>query len=215
MRASRSSASSANSTAATEAEHDGPASSTMRHRPQTGAKIERRWEHWNAEEHAATGNWLVRDEVQRRQLLELNRALREKAKAAFLIGFALGGLSAIQYGWQILVPPTIMGDDLCPHRAPHRALPPSRIRPRTGWIGAPDLVRRLRACSRTRRCSSPFPLLLVLVIGSSAVFPPRGVVVGRRARRRASCSRGSRASASTCAARARSAGRARLRPRAC
>jgi diguanylate cyclase (GGDEF)-like protein len=136
-----------------------------------------RWARWNAKEHAATGNWLVRDEVQRRQLLELNRSLRERAKAAFLIGFAVGGLSAIQYGWQILLPPAVMAAIyvLVEHHVERFRHPEYALG--LGWIGLQIsfLVSGLLANNPMLFAA---PLLLVLVIGSSAVFPPRGVVVG-------------------------------------
>jgi diguanylate cyclase (GGDEF)-like protein len=146
-------------------------------RPAGDAELGDRWAHWNAKEHAATGNWLVRDDVQRRQLLELNRSLRDKAKAAFLIGFLVGGLSAIQYGWQILVPPAVMAviyvlieHNIERFRHPEYALG-------LGWIGLQTsfLLSGLLANAPMIFAA---PLLLVLVIGSSAVFPPRGVVIG-------------------------------------
>ena len=141
------------------------------------AQVGERWERWNAKEHAATGNWLVKDEVQRRQLLELNRALREKAKAAFLVGFAVGGLSAVQYGWQILLPPALMAVIyvLIEHHIERFRRPEYALG--LGWIGLQTsfLLSGLLANNPMLFAA---PLLLVLVIGSSAVFPPRGVVIG-------------------------------------
>ena len=141
------------------------------------AEVGERWERWNAKEHAATGNWLVKDEVQRRQLLELNRALREKAKAAFLIGFAVGGLSAVQYGWQILVPPAVMAVIyvLIEHHIERFRHPEYALG--LGWIGLQTSFL-LSGLLANNPMLFAFPLLLVLVIGSSAVFPPRGVVIG-------------------------------------
>jgi diguanylate cyclase (GGDEF)-like protein len=141
------------------------------------AEVADRWAHWNAKEHAATGNWLVRDDLQRRQLLELNRHLREKAKGVFLIAFTLGGISAIQYGWQILVPPFVMAvvyvmieHHIERFRHPEYALG-------LGWLGLQGsfLVAGLLANAPEVFAA---PLLFMLVVGSSAVFPPRGVVVG-------------------------------------
>jgi diguanylate cyclase (GGDEF)-like protein len=155
----------------------GVASNGRREPRPAEAELGDRWEHWNAKEHAATGNWLVRDEVQRRQLLELNRCLREKAKIAFLIGFAVGGLSAIQYGWQILVPPAVMAIIyvLIEHHIERFRHPEYVLG--LGWIG---LQMSFLASGLLANAPMIFaaPLLLTLVIGSSAVFPPRGVVVG-------------------------------------
>jgi diguanylate cyclase (GGDEF)-like protein len=136
-----------------------------------------RWERWNAREHDATGNWLVRDDLQRRQLLELNGQLRKKAKPAFVVCLAVGGLCAIQYGWLLLVPPLIMGtvyvlieDHIERFRHPEYALG-------LGWLAleASFVLAGLLASGPQVFAA---PLLFILVIGSSAVFPPRGVVVG-------------------------------------
>jgi diguanylate cyclase (GGDEF)-like protein len=140
-------------------------------------EVGERWERWNAKEHAATGNWLVKDEVQRRQLLELNRVLREKAKAAFLIGFAVGGLSAVQYGWQILVPPAVMAVIyvLIEHHIERFRHPEYALG--LGWIGLQTSFLASGLLANNPMIFAA-PLLLVLLIGSSAVFPPRGVVIG-------------------------------------
>ena len=139
--------------------------------------IAHRWAHWNAREHAATGNWLVRDELQRRQLLELNRRLREKAKPAFAIVLAVGSLCAIQYGWAILLPPTVMGTVyiLLEHhierfRRPEYALGLGWLALQISFVAAGLLANAPQVFAA--------PLLFILVIGSSAVFPPRGVIVG-------------------------------------
>jgi diguanylate cyclase (GGDEF)-like protein len=136
-----------------------------------------RWERWNAREHAATGNWLVRDDLQRRQLLELNEQLRKKAKPAFLVCLAIGGLCAIQYGWALLVPPMIMGtiyvlieQHIERFRHPEYALG-------LGWLGL-EASFVLAGLLATGPQVFAAPLLFILVIGSSAVFPPRGVLVG-------------------------------------
>jgi diguanylate cyclase (GGDEF)-like protein len=136
-----------------------------------------RWVSWNAKEHAATGNWLVSDELQRRQLLELNRRLRERAKPAFLIGFAVGGASAIQYGWQILVAPAVTSVIyvLVEHHAERFRRPEYALG--LGWLGLQSsFIASAVLASRPMLFATP--LLLLLLIGSSAVFPPRGVAVG-------------------------------------
>jgi diguanylate cyclase (GGDEF)-like protein len=148
-----------------------------REQPPVDNELAHSWESWNAKEHAATGNWLVRDDVQRRQLLDLNRALREKAKPAFLVGFTLGSLSAIQYGWQILLAPALMATVyvLIEHHIERFRHPEYALG--LGWMGLQTsfLISGLMANAPMIFAA---PLLLLLVIGSSAVFPPRGVVVG-------------------------------------
>ncbi|MHB8491071.1 MAG: GGDEF domain-containing protein [Solirubrobacteraceae bacterium] len=137
----------------------------------------RSWERWKELEHAATGNWLVRDEVQRRQLLELNRHLREKARVVFLLWFGLGGLCVFQYGWQIIVAPLAMATvyvsiehNIERFRRPEIALG-------LGWLALQGsfVVAGLLASAPMVFGAS---LMFMLPIGSSAVFPPRGVFVG-------------------------------------
>ncbi|MDE3070339.1 MAG: GGDEF domain-containing protein, partial [Acidobacteriota bacterium] len=136
-----------------------------------------RWAFWNAKEHAATGNWLVSDDLERRQLLELNRRLRERAKAAFILGFAAGGASAIQYGWPILVPTMAMAVAyvLTEHHIERFRHPEYALG--LAWLG---LEASFVAAGLMANAPMIFaaPLLLMLLIGSSAVFPPRGVAVG-------------------------------------
>jgi diguanylate cyclase (GGDEF)-like protein len=136
-----------------------------------------RWAWWNAKEHAATGNWLVADDLQRRQLLELNRRLRERAKPAFLAGFAVGGASAIQYGWQILVPPLVMTVIyiLTEHHIERFRHPEYALG--LAWLGY-QLSFLLSGLLANAPMIFAAALLLQLLVGSSAVFPPRGVVVG-------------------------------------
>ena len=144
---------------------------------QSGAEVVQRWDHWKEREHAATGNWLVSDELQRRQLLELNRRLRERAKPAFAIVLFVGSLCAIQYGWAILVPPIVMGAVyvLVEHHIerfprPEYALGLAWLALEISFVAAGLLANAPQVFAA--------PLLFILVIGSSAVFPPRGVLVG-------------------------------------
>jgi diguanylate cyclase (GGDEF)-like protein len=140
-------------------------------------ELTRRWERLTALEHAATGSWLIRDAVHRRQLLELNRRLRDKAWAAFVICFAGAGASATQYGWQLLVPPLVMAAVyvLVEHHVERFKHPEYALG--LAWMGL--ALSCLAACLLA---SAPipfaFPILLALLIGSSSVFPPRGVIVG-------------------------------------
>jgi len=136
-----------------------------------------RWAWWNAREHAATGNWLVSDDLQRKQLLELNRRLRERAKPAFVVGFAVGGASAIQYGWQILIPPVAMTVIyiLTEHHIERFRHPEYALG--LAWLGY-QLSFLLSGLLANAPMIFAAVLLLQLLIGSSAVFPPRGVIVG-------------------------------------
>jgi len=144
---------------------------------QQGEDAESGWERFTAAEHAATGNWLVQDEVQRRQLLELNRHLREKAKPVFAIGFLLGGLSAPIYGWQILILPGLMAIVYIAveHRLERMRQPELALG--AAWMGL-QAAFLCSALIADRQMLVAASLVFLLLIGSSAVFPPRGVVVG-------------------------------------
>jgi diguanylate cyclase (GGDEF)-like protein len=154
---------------------DGEADAPGSEQGQSGSEGD--WERYTAAEHAATGSWLVQDEVQRRQLLELNRHLREKAKPVFLIGFTLGALSAPIYGWQILIMPPLMTAVYIAveHRLERMRRPELALG--LAWLGlqAAFMGSGLIANHQMIAAAS---LLFLLLIGSSAVFPPRGVAIG-------------------------------------
>jgi diguanylate cyclase (GGDEF)-like protein len=135
------------------------------------------WERWKAHEHTTTGNWLVRDDLQRRQLLELNRRLREKAKPAFPFVLALGSAAALRYGWLIILPPVVLGTAyiLVEHHIERLRHPEYALG--IAWLGLQTSFG-LSAVLANGQMIFAAPLMIVLVIGSSAVFPPRGVVVG-------------------------------------
>jgi diguanylate cyclase (GGDEF)-like protein len=154
---------------------DGEADAPGSEQGQSGSEGD--WERYTAAEHAATGSWLVQDEVQRRQLLELNRHLREKAKPVFLIGFTLGALSAPIYGWQILILPPLMTavyiaveHRLESMRRPELALGLAWLGLQAAFMGSGLIANHQMIAAAS--------LLFLLLIGSSAVFPPRGVAIG-------------------------------------
>ncbi|MDE3069338.1 MAG: GGDEF domain-containing protein [Acidobacteriota bacterium] len=136
-----------------------------------------RWALWNEEQHATTGNWLVRDDLQRRQLLELSHLLREKAKVVYLAGFTVGGLAAFHYGWWIILAPLVMAIlyvvvetriDRFSH--PEYALG-------LAWIGFQGSFA-ISGLSAAHPMIFGSPLFMQLIITSAAVFPMRGVLVG-------------------------------------
>jgi len=135
------------------------------------------WAAWNARHLAATGNWLIRDELQRRQLLALNRRLRERAWPSFFACFAVGAASAAQYGWQILILPAVFTNlyVLTEHRLeklrhPEFALGGAWLALQAGFMASGLMANHQMVFAA--------PLLWMLLIGSSAVFPPRGVTIG-------------------------------------
>ena len=89
----------------------------------------------------------------------------------------MGGASAIQYGWQILIPPIAMTivyilteHNIERFRHPEYALG-------LAWLGY-QLSFLLSGLLANAPLIFAAVILLQLLIGSSAVFPPRGVVVG-------------------------------------
>ena len=198
--------------AAWERRHERARSPARRPRRTEHVESRDRWARWNAQEHAATGNWLVRDDAPAAPAARAQpRAAREGEGGLRWSCFAVGGLSAIQYGWQILAAAGDHGHRLCPRRAPHRALPPSRIRARARLARLCRPRSSSPACSRTRR----------MVFAAPAALHARDRLLRRlptaRRRRRARVSRRSCssavASASTCQLLERVPGHPRLRPR--
>jgi len=144
---------------------------------EAGGELIDAWARWNEREHASTGNWLIRDDLARRQLLQLNLRLRERAKPAFVLGFVVGGASAVDYGWQILIPPAI---GTLVYIATEHVL--ERLRRPEFALGLAWMVFQggFMASGLIANHQMVFaaPLLLMLLVGSSAVFPPRGVAIG-------------------------------------
>ena len=135
------------------------------------------WRARIAREEAETGSWLVRDEIEREHLLELNRRLRKVFRAAAGIAFVGIVVAGPWYGWLTLVPPVIvaiaynaMEFNLERLRRPEYALA-------VGWFAFQASIAA-GFCLSTGAPMFALYLFLTMVIGSSAVFPARGVVVG-------------------------------------
>lgn len=135
------------------------------------------WRERIAREEAETGSWLVRDEIEREHLLELNRRLRAVFRAAAAIAF-VGILAAGPwYGWWTLLPPVLvaigynaMEFNLERLRRPEYALA-------IGWLAFQASIAA-GFCLSSGAPLFALYLFMTMVIGSSAVFPARGVVVG-------------------------------------
>jgi len=152
--------------------------SQLERREQPGEVAETdRFDSWQEAHHAETGSWLVQDDVERRQLLELNRVLRERAKPVFVIGFALGAASASEYGWQILILPPVFTllYIFTEHRLERLRRPELALG--AAWLGL-QAAFFASALLATRPMIVAGSLLFLLLVGSSAVFPSRGVAIG-------------------------------------
>lgn len=138
---------------------------------------EKGFERWQAAQRAQTGSWLVQDEVERRQLLEMNRRLRERAKPAFALGLAVGVASSWEFGWQILVLPCLMTAlyILTEHRLERLRRPELALG--AAWLGLQGSFG-IAALIANKPMVVAGPLLFLLLVGSSAVFPPRAVALG-------------------------------------
>ncbi len=135
------------------------------------------WRERIAREEAETGSWLVRDEIEREHLLELNRRLRRVFRAAASIAFVGIIVAGPWYGWLTLVPPVIvaigynaMEFNLERMRRPEYALA-------LGWLAFQASIAA-GFCLSTGAPLFALGLFMTMVIGSSAVFPTRGVLVG-------------------------------------
>jgi diguanylate cyclase (GGDEF)-like protein len=135
------------------------------------------WRERIAREEAETGSWLVRDEIEREHLLELNRRLRAVFRGAALIALVGILIAGPWYGWLVLIPPVVVGlaynameFRLERLRRPEYALA-------VGWL-AFQVSIAAGFCLSTGAPLFALYLFMTMVIGSSAVFPARGVVVG-------------------------------------
>jgi diguanylate cyclase (GGDEF)-like protein len=141
------------------------------------AKQSRSWREHVDRERAATGNWLVRDQVERDHMLDLNRLLGRNFRRSAAVTFLALIAAAPWFGPLLLVPPVIGGIAynviqmrLSRLRRPEFALV-------TGWL----LMQLGTAGGFVLAHHAPLfalPLFLLMVIGSAAVFPRRAVVLG-------------------------------------
>ena len=138
---------------------------------------EESFERWQRAQREQSGSWLVQDEVERRQLLELNKRLRERAKPAFAFGFIVGLASAWEFGWQIMILPCLMtvAYILTEHRLEKLRRPELALG--GAWLGLQGSFG-VSALIASKPMIVAGPLLFLLLVGSSAVFPPRGVAIG-------------------------------------
>ncbi len=134
-----------------------------------------------SEERAETGSWLVRDEVQREHLLDLGRRIRQRNRPAYIVTFGCVIGAASTYGWITLVAPllaaiayNIVEDRLDRFRRPEYALG-------VMWL----VTQGANAIGiGSVHFSSAYPplyavqLMVIMTIGTSAVFPRRGTIIG-------------------------------------
>ncbi len=137
----------------------------------------RSWRARVERERADTGNWLVRDQVERDHMLDLNRLLGRNFRRSAAVIFAAIISAVPWFGPLLLLPPVVAGVAynviqmrLDRFRRPEFALV-------TGWL----LMQGGTAGGFMLAHNSPLfalPLFLLMVIGSAAVFPRRAVVLG-------------------------------------
>ncbi len=134
-----------------------------------------------SEERAETGSWLVRDELQREHLLDLGRRIRQRNRPAYIVTFGCVIGAASTYGWITLVAPllaavayNIVEDRLDRFRRPEYALGVMWLVTQAANAAGIGVVH----------FSSHYPplyavqLMVIMTIGTSAVFPRRGTIIG-------------------------------------
>src|SRR4051794_18860027 len=129
---------------------------------------------------ADDASWLV-DPLERQHLLDLADRLRDANHVPYGVAFLAMILLGPWYGWWPLVPVVIAS---VVYRAAARRLHRFR-RPEYVLGGAWLMAQVLNTVAYAVAVAPPngsklfaLPLLLMMVVGSSAVFPPRGVLVG-------------------------------------
>jgi diguanylate cyclase (GGDEF)-like protein len=135
------------------------------------------WREHVERERAATGTWLVRDQVEREHMLALNRLLSRNFRRTAALSFAAIVASVPWFGPLLLVPPVIAAAvyNLIQIRLERMRRPEFALI--TGWLVMQSGIAFGFMLSR----HSPLfalPLFLLMVIGSAAVFPQRAVLLG-------------------------------------
>ena len=135
------------------------------------------WRERIAREEADTGSWLVRDDIEREHLVELNRRLRRVFAAGAGIAFVGITVAAPWYGWLTLVPPVIVavGFNAIVFKLERRRRPEYAL--------AAGLLAFQASICAGFCLSSGAPLFalylfLIMVISVTAIFPARGAIAG-------------------------------------
>jgi diguanylate cyclase (GGDEF)-like protein len=139
-----------------------------------------RWEEWNEQQRSKTGSLLIRDDMQRQHMLELNRYLRERTMPPFVLGFACALVTSFFYGWSITVLSLVgaVGYLVTELLADRFTLPEF-------WLGGAWLVMMLGMAAGAVLCHAPVffavTMVPVLSVAAAAVHPPRSVALGATA----------------------------------
>jgi diguanylate cyclase (GGDEF)-like protein len=136
-----------------------------------------RWNDRVVGEPARKGSWLIKDELQREHMLDLLRRIDRvghAGNALVLTGLLAAGPS---YGWIPIVPALVAGvlfqvieSSLERFRRPEFALG-------IGWVIA-SLGYAVACFFASAPPLAALPLLVLMNVGFSAVFPPRAVILG-------------------------------------
>jgi diguanylate cyclase (GGDEF)-like protein len=164
----------------------GPALRLERRRPSAVAAmpedVSSRWRERIDEEHAETGSWLVRDDVEREHLLDLNRRIHSSNRPAYAVAFGAVLASTFTYGWITLIPPVLAAlvYNLVEHRLDRVRRRPEYV---LGLIWLATQTANAMGMSLARFHTHDVPLmapvlLVIMLVGSSAAFTRRGVMVG-------------------------------------
>jgi diguanylate cyclase (GGDEF)-like protein len=136
-----------------------------------------RWDQWNARQHRETGSLLIRDDIQRQHLQELNRYLRAHSYVPFALGFACAFGASFIYGWPLVVMP-LLGSIVyivCEFGADRVRRPEFLLG--IGWLA---LLLALAAAALLLSRPAFFALTMVSVFSTAAAaeHPPLSVGIG-------------------------------------
>lgn len=136
-----------------------------------------RWKEWNEQQRSETGSLLIRDDMQRQHMLELNRFLRERTMPPFLLGFACAFATSFFYGWAVTLL-SLVG--AITYLAAELAA--DRLRRPEYWLGAAWLCMLIGMATGAVLSTAPvfFALTMVpvLSVAAAAVHPTRSVAIG-------------------------------------
>jgi diguanylate cyclase (GGDEF)-like protein len=145
--------------------------------PASGPAAGERWRDHIVEERARTGSWLIQDGLQRAHMLDLLRRIDRVGHSGNLL--IIGALAAAgpYFGWWPILPLVLAGaglqaveSSLERFRRPEYALG-------LAWVAA-CIVYAFSYFLATKPPVAALPLMVLMNVGFSAVFPVRGVAVG-------------------------------------
>jgi len=134
-----------------------------------------------ARERAQTASWLVSDDLEREHLVDLGRRIHQSNRPAYIVTFGAVVAAAFVYGWPTVVAPILAAIiyNVVEHHLDR--LPRPEYALGAMWLATQAANGIGLGFVRLSSAHAPLfalPVMVIMTIGSSAVFPRKGVVIG-------------------------------------